>query len=31
MLNKITNKERRKRSKHNEKTLAYLKFLKLPH
>jgi transposase len=31
MLNKITNKETRIRSKHNEKTLGYLKSLKLPH
>jgi len=31
MLNKITNKETRIRSKQNEKTLEYLKSLKLPH
>jgi hypothetical protein len=31
MLNKITNKETKIRSRHNEKTLAYLKSLKLPH
>jgi transposase len=31
MLNQITNKETRIRSKHNEKTLGYLRSLKLPH
>ncbi len=33
MFNKITNKETRQeiRSKHNEKTLGYLRSLKLPH
>jgi hypothetical protein len=31
MLNKITNKETRIRSKHNEKTLGYLRSLKLSH
>lgn len=31
MLNKITNRETRIRSKYNEKTLEYLKSLKLPH